>query len=459
VDENTLATLTGSATDIDGSIAAYSWTQLSGPVVTLSGANSSDASFTAPEVTADTVLSFQLTVTDNEGGQVTDTVDVTVHNVNKLPSANAGTDQTVDENTLATLTGSGTDIDGSIAAYSWTQLLGPVVTLSGANSSNATFTAPEVTADTVLSFQLTVTDNEGGQATDAVDVTVHNVNKLPSTNAGTDQTVDENTLATLNGSATDIDGSIVAYSWTQLSGPVVTLSGANSSDATFTAPEVTADTVLSFQLTVTDNEGGQATDTVDVTVHNVNKLPSANAGTDQTVDENALATLNGSATDIDGSIVAYSWTQLSGPVVTLSGANSSDATFTAPEVTADTVLSFQLTVTDNEGGQATDTVDIIVHHVNKLPAADAGTDQTVLKRSLVTLDGTASSDIDGNIVSYQWQQIQGPSMNLDNPNSSTPSFTAPNVANSPIVLIFQLTVTDNEGGIAIDQVTITVVKK
>ncbi|HFB66691.1 MAG TPA: hypothetical protein ENJ60_14245, partial [Aeromonadales bacterium] len=57
--------------------------------------------------------------------------------VNNAPSANAGSDQSVDEETTVTLTGSGTDTDGSIVSYSWTQLSGSMVTIQDAGMATA----------------------------------------------------------------------------------------------------------------------------------------------------------------------------------------------------------------------------------------------------------------------------------------------------------------------------------
>ncbi len=95
-------------------------------------------------------------------------------------------------------------------------------------------------------------------------------NTAPSANAGTDQTVDEQTedTVTLNGAASsDSDGSIVSYSWTQTAGsPTVTLSDATVASPTFATPAITGDTSLTFNLTVTDNEGATASDTVVVTI-------------------------------------------------------------------------------------------------------------------------------------------------------------------------------------------------
>ncbi|HJS16559.1 MAG TPA: S8 family serine peptidase [Rheinheimera sp.] len=91
---------------------------------------------------------------------------------NQRPSANAGIDQSVNENTTVTLSGSGTDADGTISKYSWVQTSGTTVTLDDASKTSPVFTAPDVSEQTALVFELTVTDNDGATATDTVSVVV-----------------------------------------------------------------------------------------------------------------------------------------------------------------------------------------------------------------------------------------------------------------------------------------------
>ena len=114
---NEVVTLAGSGSDADGTIVRYRWVQTSGPPVVLSGADTPTASFTAPEVAFENLLEeleFQLTVTDDDGASDTAVVLVVVFfgsATNEPPTANAGVDQIVSENTLVTLLGSATDSD------------------------------------------------------------------------------------------------------------------------------------------------------------------------------------------------------------------------------------------------------------------------------------------------------------------------------------------------------------
>jgi hypothetical protein len=94
-----------------------------------------------------------------------------------------------------------------------------------------------------------------------------------------------------------------------------------------------------------------------------NDLPIANAGQGQTVNAGDTVTLDGSKSrDSDGSIDSISWKQIAGPTVELSNPNSMKPSFTAPSITSDTKLSFDLTVKDDKGATNTnaDSIDIIV---------------------------------------------------------------------------------------------------
>lgn len=191
----------------------------------------------------------------------------------------------------------------------------------------------------------------------------------------------------------------------------------------------------------------------------INQSPSANAGADQSVNEGATVILAGSGTDPDGAIRSYLWTQIAGPNVSLTNANTATTRFAAPLVTADTTLSFRLTVTDDRGATASDTVNVIVRNIaNQPPTANAGPDQIARQQTTVSLNGSGSSDSDGSIVSYRWRQVAGKTVTLRNATSATATFTAPSTTNT-INLTFELSVTDNSGATATDQTVVTVVRR
>lgn len=198
---------------------------------------------------------------------------------NEPPVANAGVDQVVAPGMLVNLSGYGSDPDGTIVGYLWEQTGGTTVSLSGATSPDAAFTAPDVPADEALTFRLTVTDNDGLQASDEVEVTVVTSlpNRPPIVDAGPDQIVEAGSPVFLFAFATDPDGRIVDVLLDQTSGPPVWPPplalppfAVTDTEAIFefvlTAPDVSMDETLTFLFTAVDEEGATGHDTVSVTV-------------------------------------------------------------------------------------------------------------------------------------------------------------------------------------------------
>lgn len=443
------ATITGSGSDPDGSIASYAWVKVSGPSAgTLSNAATPTLTVTGM---IQGVYVFSLTVTDDNGFTDTDEVTVTVNAlpVNAPPVANAGADKSITLPTNSTsFTGTGTDSDGTIAGYAWILVNGPSCTLSGQNT--ATLSVSNLIAGT-YTFRLTVTDNSSGTASDEVILTVQpaTVNQSPVVNAGSDVSITLPTnAAVLSGSATDADGSVASYQWTKLTGPTATLAGQTTPTLNLTN---LVEGVYTFQLSVTDDKGATGSDVVTVTVNALNVSPVANAGADITINlPTNSAVINGSGSDPDGTIQTYVWTQTSGPSsATLSGVSS-------PNLTASNLLQgtyiFRLTVTDNDGAASNDEVKIIVNAVNLAPTANAGANKTItLPTNTITFTGSGT-DSDGTIASYAWSQISGTGATLSNQNTVTLTVVVP----ADGTYLFRLTVTDNEGATAFDDVQLTV---
>jgi hypothetical protein len=153
VREGDTVILDGSNSSYHNFIIGYFWQQTGGSLsVTLTDANTAKASFIAPIVGPEgTSLTFQLTVIYYYYGFIfsdTDTAIVNVVFVNDPPTADAGPDQNVDEETTVTLDGSNSfDPDDDIESYRWKQVAGPSVTLSNPQAAKPTFLAPNVSED------------------------------------------------------------------------------------------------------------------------------------------------------------------------------------------------------------------------------------------------------------------------------------------------------------------------
>jgi len=452
-----LTNLVGTASnDPDGSITTYAWSQISGPSTAsiVSPANAS----TGISGLVQGVYVFSLNVTDNAGATNADNVTVTVNPaVNVPPVANAGVSKsiTLPVNT-ATLDGSlSSDADGTIASFAWAQISGPSTSsLTGANT--ATATAASLLAGQ-YTFELTVTDNSGAISKARVKITVIPVSggtQPPVANAGADQTI---TLpansVTIDGSASVApSGNIVSYVWTEKSGPS---SVGLSNTAQNTISNLKAG-VYVFLLTVTDNNSGTGTDSVIITVNSAANLPPvANPGASisLTLPTNTTFLDGTKSYDPDGTIKTYSWTQVSGPnTPTIIGANTATLNLGGLIVGQ---YTFQLTVTDNNGASSSAQVKVIVTAAgNILPIANAGPDQTITSpASSVILNGSASSDPDGTIKSYSWVTVSGPgAITINNSNTVTPSAVGLQIGQ----YVFELTVTDNSGATAKDQVIVNV---
>ncbi len=285
-------------------------------------------------------------------------------------------------------------------------------------------------------------------------------NSPPVARTGPDQTVIEGMLVTLDASnSTDLDDDIVSYEWEQTSGTPVELSSPNNMTTTFLAPDESHQSeALSFKLTVTDSTALISMATTIVNVTWIDEPPMAIVRPDQTVEEGVPVVLDGSgSTDPDDGIASYEWVQIDGPIVILADADKEQATFISPDVgPSGTSLTFRLTVTDHGGLKSNATCIVNVTWINEPPVADAGPDQTVAEVTVVTLDASNSYDKDG-IVSYDWQQTDGPAAILSNASAIKPTFMAPNVIESGAILKFKLTVTDNGGLKSTDTCTVNVI--
>jgi hypothetical protein len=174
-----------------------------------------------------------------------------------------------------------TDADGDPLSYTATLLNGSALpSWLNFNSSTRTFSGtPASNNPTALTVKVTATDNKGGTATDDFIININAVaNQVPTVNAGADKTI---TLpvnsVSFTATASDPDGSIASYTWTQVSGPsTATLAGAGS--ATLTA-SILIQGVYVFRLTVKDNANASAFDEVAVTVNGSSTTACTATGT------------------------------------------------------------------------------------------------------------------------------------------------------------------------------------
>lgn len=279
-------------------------------------------------------------------------------------AASAGPDQKVAPSEQVRLSAANsTGLNKNSVSYLWTQLDGPQTMLSNPAAEEPSFMAPEVgEGDKFLSFQVIVTGQDGAQSQDFCIVNVTDGNTPPIADAGPAQAVVGGQLVTMDGSRSfDFDDGIAGYSWRQIAGTEVILCSPTSAQPTFTAPDVELlSEALIFELTVTDEGGLRARNRCVVNVTTVRNPPIADAGPDLVVSPGAEVTLDGSkSTDVDGGILSYRWTQLSGQPVRLSSPVAVQPRFIAPPPAGKSQeLVFQVLVTDSAGLQ--DKAEVVV---------------------------------------------------------------------------------------------------
>ncbi len=277
-----------------------------------------------------------------------------------------------------------------------------------------------------------------GWVVDDVAVTVAAVNGAPTANAGGPYSGFKRQAIVLDGSgSSDPEGSLLTYAW----------NFGDGTTGTGVAPTHAYAAAGIYTVTLVVNDGTASSTPATTTVTVANRAPTANPGGPYVgVVGSPVAFTGAGSSDPDGDPLTYGWDF--GDGTTGTGVNpthvyGAGGTFTVTLIVNDGAAS---------SGPATTTVAM-----NQPPVANAGPDQTVKQRTTATLNGTASSDPDGSIVGYAWTQVSGTPVTLSGASSAVATFTAPDLVKSvPVVLVFELAVTDDRGARAADQVAVTV---
>jgi hypothetical protein len=338
------------------------------------------------------------------------------------PVANAGPDQTVMIGQTVTLDGSGsTDADGDPLQYRWSFVVRP--TGSHATLSNPTLVHPTFVADRPGTYivQLIVNDGKVNSVPDTVTITTSNT--LPVANAGLDQTIAVGATVTLDGSqSSDVDGDPLLFTWSFTQVP--SGSHATLSDPAAVHPAFVADKEGTYvvQLIVNDGFGKSAPATVTITTQN--SRPVANAGPAQTVFVGTTVTLDGSASsDVDGDPLTFRWALSTTPVESLT--TLSDRTAVRPTFVLDKAGTYVAQLIVNDGPLDSLPATVTIATQNSRPVATAGPAQTVFVGTTVTLDGSASRDVDGDSLTFRWALITAPTgstATLSDPTAVHPTF-------------------------------------
>ena len=289
-------------------------------------------------------------------------------------------------------------------------------------------------------------------------------------NAGNNRTVDENTTVILTAQAQGQSAELT-YQWRVTPNLDITHDNKNAAEASFVAPLTTSILNYVFTLEVSDALGNKGSDTVEYQIMPVNLLPVAiiqasqysglannqyPAGVQITLDGSDSYDPDGENTA--GAIAAYKWQQTAGAAV-LEGI-STDGTslvFTSPVLDIDNSLAFSLTVTDAEGAQNTQTINLTVQSAsNTLPQADAGLDHQLTSGEIIVLAGKANTSVAAaEPLQYRWLNDSLLKPVIEQAQQLLTYAIAPKVS-SPQVITFTLEVTDASGNKVEDSVNIDI---
>ncbi len=350
------------------------------------------------------------------------------NSANTAPVAKTGLVQNVSVGDV-TLDGSGsTDANNDTLTYKWEVTAIP----SGSKAvlSSATVPKPTFKADVVGTYSFTLVVNDGKLSSPAVTATVvaSNSNSAPVANPGPNQNVNLGALVYLDGSgSTDADSDALTYRWSLVIKPTdsaAVLSFPNSPNPKFTADKAGA---YGLGLVVNDGKTDSAMGVITVTAYPANTPPVAVAGDNQNVALNTLVSLNGSgSTDANADPLTYKWALIYKP--TNSAASLSSTTIFNPTFTGDVPGTYVagLVVNDGKVDSEASVTTIIVASANSAPVANAGAAQSVLTGATATLNGTGSTDANGDTLTYSWvlSAPTGSSAALTSSTESQPSFLA-----------------------------------
>lgn len=276
-------------------------------------------------------------------------------------------------------------------------------------------------------------------------------NAAPNANAGPDQTLDRGATAYLDGSAsTDRDGDPLTYQWTLLKKPVGSIAALSNPSAS--QPSFVLDKAGSYEAQLVVNDGSLSSSPDTVVVSTLNSKPTSDAGANQTVPVGSTVVLDGSgSTDVDGNALSYRWgfTQIpAGSTAALSGANT-----LSPSFRVDKPGDYLVQLIVNDGKVDSDPASVTVSTVNSPPVARAriDADGPVRVGNRVTLDGSDSTDVDGDPLTYSWSLLSRPSGSaaaLTNASSIKPSLVIDRAGSYTVQLLV------NDGSVDSDADTV-----
>ena len=305
----------------------------------------------------------------------------------RSPTLTAIGNKSVNSNSTLSFTISGSDPDGDALTYSASGL--PSGATFNASTRQFSWTPSSAQAG---NYSVTFTVSDGSLSTsETITITVGNVNRPPVLNAIGSKSVNENVALDFTVSGSDPDGNPLTYSATGL--PAGSTFNGTSGAFSWTPSYSQAG---SYNVTFTVSDGSlTASETITITVNNVNRPPVLNAIGAKSVSENQTLSFTISGSDPDGDAITFSATGLP----TGASFDSGTRTFTwTPTFTQASTYNVSFTVSDGNL-TASEVVTITVAHVNRAPVMTVPGPQTVVAGQPLTFSVSAT-DPDGDPLTF-----------------------------------------------------------
>ena len=463
VDELLLLALTATVTDVDLPANDHIFSLKGAPPAGAAiGPVTGDFTWTPTEAQGPGIYPITIRVTDDGTPSLFDeeTFIVTVNEVNVAPVLDPIGDQSVDEETLLSLTATATDVDVPANGLTFTVVAGPAGVLIDPLTGAFTWTPTEAQGPAGYAVTVRVTDDGVPNLfnEETLTITVDEANVAPVLDPIADQVVDEETLLSLTATAADVDlpGNVISF----------TLAGAPPAGAaidpvtgafTWTPNEAQGPGTYPIAVRVTDDGTPSliAEQTVTITVNEVNIAPVLADPGDQAGDENDAVTLAMVATDID--LPANTLTFFATDLPDGLGIDAATGEVTGT-LTYDAAGTYPVTVTVTDDGapilSATVGFDWVVADVNREPvgAADGYTVDVGATRN-VAVPGVLDNDTDPNGDPLTAVLLTGPSRGALALNSNG-SFTYTHTSSDKTADSFTYVAFD--GTLSSETVTVTI---
>ncbi|WP_372870589.1 PKD domain-containing protein [Shewanella sp.] len=410
--------------DPSGKSLTFEWQILSRP--TGSQVQLTDATSPYPGLVIDRPGEYRVQLVVSNGTQSSNPAVVVITDTDTPPVADAGADIKLSGTAAVMLDGSQSfDVDGDSLSYSWTLVERP--TGSQANLYRDKTAFPLLQHDVAGQYVVELVVSDGTLASAPDRVVISDTNTVPVAKPVVGAFMALGTAVRVSGSGSfDADGDSLTYEWHLVSRP--SGSQANLLDASVAETSITPDVAGNYIVALVVKDASSASKTATVTLHaasSVNRAPIAVTGHDRQITTSQTVHLDGSAShDPDGDAITYRWSLVHKPAASL--ASLSEPFSVHPFFTPDIPGSYVAQLIVNDGARDSLPVTVLLTDSNLPPVAHAGSDIKGGPGQTVLLDGSASTDGNGDPLSYRWSLVSQPAGSqavLTDTSSAQPALT------------------------------------